>query len=357
VLRMLAKNFGLMVARGLGQALRLFQRRNVSAKAIYILMKRPLGIGDLMMLSPFIIEVARRAKGTPTYLVTEHEPFMHLDNVTWILPAQLSRRACRSALLVSPTLSWRHTPYLCYAGWYIGYFFSERVTCNFSSESPSYDGREGHYYDRVERLLSILDRWLPGETSSRSYAKICSTSIAKFNLPEQYVCIAPYVGWDERQYPIAHLASVVEKLLPVISIVLVGGNDPAEKRMSEILAQQRVINLVGKTTLSEAAGIIYNASLFIGNDSGLAHIAVLGGIWSIVMFGCVGGYQRIPLDSALARNAKFIGAGKSCRHFPCYDGFNKPCCRNDHRYKCLSDLAPDMVVEMSVNFLKDQKNS
>lgn len=313
-------------------------------------MLRPLGFGDLMMLSPFIIEIARRAIGIPTYLVTEYTPFLDISGIRWMHPRQLSAQLCSTGLLLSPTLSWRHARYLRHAGWYLGYFFSDRVMSNFTQEHPGYDARRGHYFERAEKLFALLDQWFPG-TLCYSYAGILSAPLTGIDLPEKYICIAPFTNWAERQYPADQMCCVVDSLLKNWPVVLVGGQHPDEMDMAAVLARRGAINLVGKTTIQQTGGIVVRAKLFIGNDSGLSHMAFLAGTPSLVVFGCVSGQQRIPLDPILAKKVTILGAGKSCSYFPCYDGFNKPCCRNQERYLCLKQISPELVIDSAMNKL------
>ena len=57
------------------------------------------------------------------------------------------------------------------------------------------------------------------------------------------------------------------------NIILLGSKD--ETHLGEFISidENKIINLVGKTNIRQAAALIARSNLFIGNDSGLMHIA------------------------------------------------------------------------------------
>ena len=54
------------------------------------------------------------------------------------------------------------------------------------------------------------------------------------------------------------------------------------------------IDLCGKTTLREAAGLIARARGFVGIDTGLAHIAAAAGTPTLVLFGATSEIKNRP---------------------------------------------------------------
>lgn len=343
-IRRIIKNLGLKVAARLGLLFSLERKELGHPEAVYVLMLRPLGLGDLMMLSPFVLEIAARFQGVPVFLVTEYVPFMDMRGVAWMPPHQLDAAKRGRGLVISPTLSWRHVKYLRGAAWYLGYFLSNHIMSNFALQGGSYDARQKHYYLRTVEILNALDPWAPGEKACR-YPSIVTEPVLSVDLPESYVCMAPVANWEERQYPLERYKQIAAHLAKHLPVVLIGGNAPMEFELVESLRQEGVINLVGKTSLNQAAEVIAHAKLFIGNDSGLAHVAFLVGTPSLVVFGCVPGELRIPLDSRLAANITVLGAGRECPLFPCYDGFNRPHCANDEPLICLRGVAAETVIE------------
>ncbi len=71
------------------------------------------------------------------------------------------------------------------------------------------------------------------------------------------------------------------------SVVLLGsaGEAAVNAEAAARTRRARVVDLSGKSSLPEALGILSHAALFVGNDSGLAHLAGAAGTPTVVVFG------------------------------------------------------------------------
>jgi len=350
ILRSLIKNIFLRLADFVSAALPLRKKKLLEPHSVYILMLKPLGLGDLMMLSPFIIKVVERFGSASIYLVTEYPKFIDFNSVEWVHPKFFFTHNRNDALVISPTLSWRHLRFVRQCGFLLGYFLSNRINSNFIDTFEKYDARHGHYFQRAEYLLEILG-YERSSDNDYCYPSLISSQLDDFGLNDEYVCVSPYSNWKERQYPVESYSEVVAAISNYVQVVLIGGSDDAEYEMAESFQQESVLNLVGKTDIQQVVSILSNAKLFIGNDSGLSHMAFLADIPSLVVFGCVAGSQRIPLNSSLSKRIGVLGAGNECVYFPCYDGFNKPKCRNRDRYICLNAVSAGDVIRSALSAL------
>jgi ADP-heptose:LPS heptosyltransferase len=104
-------------------------------------------------------------------------------------------------------------------------------------------------------------------------------------------------------------------------------------------------NLVGRTTLPEAAEILRHSVLHIDNESGLVHLAASLGVKSCVMFGPTDAdyfsYENnINLRSSFCGGCWWITEDWMSR---CPRGFGEP--------RCLSELRPETVIEAVTNHL------
>jgi len=99
------------------------------------------------------------------------------------------------------------------------------------------------------------------------------------------------------------------------------------------------INLIGKTTIREMLNIVKYAKLFIGNDSGITHIASAFNVPSIVFFGPT--VLSFGFEPFCDRYYVFEIKNLPCR--PCSLHGEKPCKRKD--YACLSWIEPELVFE------------
>jgi ADP-heptose:LPS heptosyltransferase len=105
------------------------------------------------------------------------------------------------------------------------------------------------------------------------------------------VVLAPTANWAPKVWPADRFAAsfrgLAESQLPNAIAAVLGGPGPAEREMATPLltALPEAIDLVGILSLAEAASVLQRASLFIGNDSGLMHLAAAAGAPTIGLFG------------------------------------------------------------------------
>ncbi|ADG08883.1 glycosyltransferase family 9 protein [Caulobacter segnis] len=107
------------------------------------------------------------------------------------------------------------------------------------------------------------------------------------------LAVGPAANWIGKVWPIERFAQTAAKLLdkdgPLAGgrLLILGG--PEDTRMVEELrmasARGRTIDLTGKVDLLTAYACLKRASLFIGNDSGLMHIAAAAGCPTVGLFG------------------------------------------------------------------------
>jgi ADP-heptose:LPS heptosyltransferase len=72
-----------------------------------------------------------------------------------------------------------------------------------------------------------------------------------------------------------------------LPIVLLGsaGEKGVNGETAALARKARVFDLSGATSLPDALGVLAEAALFLGNDSGLAHLAGAAGTPTVVVFG------------------------------------------------------------------------
>ena len=107
------------------------------------------------------------------------------------------------------------------------------------------------------------------------------------------LAVGPAANWIGKVWPIERFTQTAAQLLdkdgPMAGgrLLILGG--PEDTRMVEELrmasARGRTIDLTGKVDLLTAYACLKRASLFIGNDSGLMHIAAAAGTPTVGLFG------------------------------------------------------------------------
>jgi predicted lipopolysaccharide heptosyltransferase III len=101
-----------------------------------------------------------------------------------------------------------------------------------------------------------------------------------------YAVIHPAAAFDTKQWASENFARVAEELtargLAAIAIV-----SEKEKRVLEAVVKQTSAPIIGLSdlSLSEVTALASRARLFVGNDSGIAHIAAAAGAPCVIIFG------------------------------------------------------------------------
>jgi heptosyltransferase-2 len=137
-------------------------------------------------------------------------------------------------------------------------------------------------------------------------------------------------------------AAVADKLSEKFSaqVIVMGGKSDGETAQDvQRLAQTKLINLSGKTTLREAIYLISRCHLFISNDSGLMHIAGALNIPTIAIFGSTNPATTAPVGN------KSIIVRKEVSCSPCL----KETCPTD--FRCMKQISVEDVLTAAQSVL------
>lgn len=154
----------------------------------------------------------------------------------------------------------------------------------------------------------------------------------------------------ERRWGAHNFAAVAGELSAEgVGIVLVGGAAEASDADEFNLGagEGRILNLIGKTSLSQTAAIISELDILITSDTGILHIAYGVGTPTVSLFGA--GIQK-KWAPAGGKHA-VINKGYSCS--PCTKFGYTPACPYD--VKCLGDISVDEVKVTALNLLRKIK--
>ncbi len=101
--------------------------------------------------------------------------------------------------------------------------------------------------------------------------------------------------WGLDRYAAVFDALAARRGLPV-ALLGSSGERSVNAQAAALATNARTFDLSGTTSLPEALGILAQARLFIGNDSGLAHLAGAAGTASVVVFGSTDPDATRPWD-------------------------------------------------------------
>ena len=106
-------------------------------------------------------------------------------------------------------------------------------------------------------------------------------------VPGRCLAVAPGANWPPKCWPAERFAACANALQGTFDSVLVLGSaaDCPAARTLQTLSGLPVLDLTGQTSLCEAAAVLDTCNGFIGNDSGLGHIAAAVGIPVVTVFG------------------------------------------------------------------------
>jgi len=135
--------------------------------------------------------------------------------------------------------------------------------------------------DRPSTRLAVTDKALASASQ-----KLRVAGFDGFDRAEPFVVIHPSAAFDTKQWATEKFARVAEELAmrSLVPVVIVG---PQEEQLLESLVKQssaRVVEL-NNVSLPEVMALTSRARLFVGNDSGIAHIAAAAGAPCVVIFG------------------------------------------------------------------------
>ncbi|MGZ5427431.1 MAG: lipopolysaccharide heptosyltransferase II [Thermoanaerobaculia bacterium] len=156
--------------------------------------------------------------------------------------------------------------------------------------------------------------------------------------------------WDLARFAAVFDALAARRGLPV---VLLGssGEKTVNAQTSALATKARTLDLAGKTSLPEALGVLAEARLFLGNDSGLAHLASAAGTPSVVVFGSTDPDATRPWDGPRpdGRPVRLALVRRRTLCAPCrFD-----VCPIDHA--CMTGVTPEDVLAAVNKVLADDR--
>ena len=147
--------------------------------------------------------------------------------------------------------------------------------------------RPGH---RLTHLAGVLN--LPTPPLPTVWTTEPDRLQAAHHLPEgpRYVAMGPTANWSGKIWPpdrYAALFAALHQSDPTLRPVIVAGPGPAERAMAAPVldALPNAIDLSGRLELPAVAAALQRCALFVGNDSGLMHLAAAAGTPTLGLFG------------------------------------------------------------------------
>jgi heptosyltransferase-3 len=174
-----------------------------------------------------------------------------------------------------------------------------------------------------------------------------------------YVVVHAPSLYRYKQWPVAHFQTLVRGLLADgRQVVLTGGPAQADSDMVDAVCQvgqpPELLGLAGRLPFNPLASLIAGASLYIGPDTSVTHLAAACGVPVIALYGPVDPCLWGPWPQGAAPVQPFVPRALSQRvrnviilqgPQPCVPCNQSGCERHENsRADCLDSLAPERVL-------------
>ena len=143
---------------------------------------------------------------------------------------------------------------------------------------------------RVHQLAEFLKLSKTPPSKIHVSAENTAKAVQILKNRERLICLSPASNWDKKSWPLENFIALGHQLIkafPGVTLAILGA--PSQRQVLDILfkglPQDQTLDLVGKVSLPTLAVILQKSCLFVGNDSGLMHLAASMGTPTLGLFG------------------------------------------------------------------------
>ncbi|MCM8747112.1 glycosyltransferase family 9 protein [Thermomicrobium sp. CFH 73360] len=236
-----------------------------------------------------------------------------------------------------------------------GHFLTHRVTDRGFGAVP-----EWRYALEIAQALGALEApdppFLQVPVEARRQAQRLLKSAFR-----PYVVIHPGVGpfAPARRWPAERFAAVARELARHQLGIVVTGTTAEKPDAAPLLNIEGVHDLIGRTDIATLAAVLEQASLVLGSDCGVVHLAAALGRPTLALFGPTNVEAWRPLGSSIANPLQAAHVTSPVLaltvQLPC-----SPCCYVGYRVgrpegcslrTCLTLLTPELVTDAALRLL------
>jgi len=209
--------------------------------------------------------------------------------------------------------------------------------------------KANHTLPRVQHIGSVMGLTLPPSPRLWPSDNVRSAAVALLPDGQPVLAIGPTANWPKKMWPVELFAELVAQLtgyggrLEGAKVLLTGG--PGEQEQAQALydaiPEECLIDQIGADLIATYAQF-ERVALFVGNDSGLMHLAAAAGAPTLGLFGPT----RDDLYAPWGENAAFVRGARSYDEIvgdPAYD-FSSPA-------SAMTDLGVEQVLKAAVALL------
>ncbi len=200
-----------------------------------------------------------------------------------------------------------------------------------------------HYLEVVRLLGARADgRGMDFYISEAAREKASKTLLEHGCLSADLVGVAPGGArnvkevMDTRRWPAGHYRELIGRLAASGFRVVLIGSEGDKWFLEGWEAPQGAVNLMGKTTLVEAAALMERCSVVAANDSGLMHLASAAGTPVVSIFGPTDPREKYPMSAG----SFYFWKGGELECAPCYKDGVFPDCKT---LECMRKISVDEI--------------
>jgi heptosyltransferase-3 len=204
-----------------------------------------------------------------------------------------------------------------------------------------------HRTEMYSNLFGLRDPAMP-----RLFAADAHRARAAELIPESdtVLAIGPTANWGGKQWPAASFSQLVERLtrsgarFDGADVAILGSarERPAAEPVIRDVAEGRRIDLVGTEELLTLYACLERCALYIGNDSGLMHLAAASGAPTLGLFG--------P-----SREIHYAPRGRNAAHVRTPETYEELVSATDYDYRDqtsrMTSLTVDAVEQAALDFM------
>ncbi len=167
---------------------------------------------------------------------------------------------------------------------------------------------------------------------------------------EPFAAVAFRAVAESRRWGMDNYIALIKQLIArhKLKVILIGSGEDRDDghAIAQATSTKEVLNLAGKTTIREAAGVLSRARLFVGNDSGPAHLAAAVGTPVVVLSGADDPRATSPM--AARKRLVYLDSLDciSCEK-------NKCPLKGDQFMQCMKGISLEMVADAVAEMLAE----
>ncbi len=351
------QGFVLCVYSGFSEFVKFSKMRldkKAAKKSSGIVLRAPNWIGDAVMMTSFLKELKKHypkvvvaVTGGGVKSVLEGNPdidrIIQYDRKSLISTLEAAHKVYEMKIDTGVTFSpsFSSSAFLWLAGL--------KSRCGYASDmgrlflnrvySPDKTHKREHVTDEYRKLLYLADNSLDFSDAKQELVPDPNCKLKIEN--SKFVLIAPFAKFGpSKMWPISNYAELMKGIFKKhknVKVCVTGlEEDKSFDLGADVTGHRNFVDMRG-TGLKEVVAAAKKARLFIGNDSGVMHIADAFGIPMVVIFGSTAPGWGGPVNS----RAEIFYADLDCQ--PCF----KKECRYGH-YNCLKIIKPgDVLTKIS----------